>query len=359
MERSLKMKKKVRAKVIAISVLFMLLLAIVGYGGFRYVTGTSPVSKTEEVILFQVKQGESVAIVLDNLKSEGIIKDPLVVKVYAKLNNLEGVKVGRYYLDKSWDVKKILQTLNDPTASIEVEVTVTLREGLWAKDMAAKIAAVTTVTEEELLALWNDEDFLKEMIEKYEFLTDDILNDQLTVKLEGYLFPETYNFYIDTTARAVTIRLLDQTDKIYQKHKANFNASDLSIHEIFTLASITQFESGVLADDRIISGVWFNRLEIGMALQSSVTVCYALYEYDDWKECERNSGIDSPYNTYKYPGIPIGPVSNPGENAIISVLDPEDTDYLYFLADVYGDGAIYYAETYAEHNANVQKYLNK
>ena len=357
MERSLKMKKKMRAKITAIILLLAILLGVVGYGVFRYTTGVSPASKTEDVILFQVKQGESVALVLDNLKAEGIIKDPLVVKIYAKLNNLEGVKVGRYYLDKSWDVKKILETLNDPTAGIEIEVTVTLREGLWAKDMAAKIAEVTTVTEGELLALWNNEEFLKEMIEKYEFLTDDILNDKLTVKLEGYLFPETYNFYIETTAQAVTMRLLDQTNKIYQKHKADFDASELTIHEIFTLASITQFESGVLADDRIISGVWFNRLEKGMALQSSVTVCYALYEYEDWKECERNSGIDSPYNTYKYAGIPIGPVSNPGENAIISVLDPEDTNYLYFLADVYGDGKIYYAETYEEHNANVQKYL--
>jgi len=351
------MKKKMRTKLIIIIVLLVTLAGICTYSFVRYTNGIAAVSKTEESVLFQVKQGDSFSVVINNLKADGIIKDELIVKIYAKLNKLENVRSGMYQLDKSWNLKQILEALNNPTAAIENEVTITLREGLWAKDMAKLIAASTSVSEEELLTLWNDETFLLEMMERYEFLTEDILNDELKVKLEGYLFPETYNFYVDTNARNVTIRLLDQTEKIYQKYKTDFNQSSFTIHEIFTLASITQFESGVLAEDKIISGVWMNRLEKGMLLQSSVTICYALYEYENWIECERNPGIDSPFNTYKYAGIPIGPIANPGENAILSVLQPEKTNYLYFMADVYGDGTIYYAETYEEHNANVRKYL--
>ncbi|MPM70626.1 Endolytic murein transglycosylase [bioreactor metagenome] len=120
---------------------------------------------------------------------------------------------------------------------------------------------------------------------------------------------------------------------------------------------MTQFEAGNDTDNKIVSGIWFNRLESGMPLQSSVTVCYALYDYEHWHSCEVNTDLDSPYNTYKYSGIPIGPIDNPGESAIASVLYPTKTDYYFFIADVYGDGTIYYAKTYAEHQANINKYL--
>jgi UPF0755 protein len=205
--------------------------------------------------------------------------------------------------------------------------------------------------------LWNNDVFLDEMIAKYEFLSEDILNPKTRIRLEGYLFPNTYEFFVSTNPRDVTIKLLDQTKKIYDKYKAQFEASDLSVHEVFILASIVQFEASKPEDMKKVASVFFNRLEIDMALQSSVTVCYSLYEYDSWRDCETNSNFDSPYNTYKYRGLPVGPIMNPGEDAIVAVLDPADTDYYYFMADVYGDGTVYYAKTYAEHNANVEKYL--
>ena len=130
----------------------------------------------------------------------------------------------------------------------------------------------------------------------------------------------------------------------------------MSIHDVITLASVVQFEAGKEEDMRMISQVFLNRMDIGMRLESSVTVCYALYEYDSWKDCENydNQTLDSRYNTYLYSGLPIGPITNPSKLAILSTIQPKDNDYLFFLADVYGDGTVYYAKTYAEHQANIK-----
>ena len=111
----------------------------------------------------------------------------------------------------------------------------------------------------------------------------------------------------------------------------------------------------------MIAGVFFNRLDKDMMLQSSVTVCYALYDdLTSGEDCEVNPDIDSLYNTYKYKGLPIGPILNPGEDAIQAVLHPTKSDYLYFVADVYGDGKVHYAKSYEEQLQNQEKFhLNK
>lgn len=235
----------------------------------------------------------------------------------------------------------------------------TIVEGDWAKHIADKIAGVTSVTSDELIALWNNEDYLRSIMNDYPFLTEDIFNENIRIKLEGYLAPNTYNFFQETTAEEVTKKILDESLAIYQKYENEIKKSSLSIHELYTLASIVQYESGNIDDMKKIAEVFYNRMEIGMPLQSSVTVCYALdiNKSDDWTACEVNPNYDSLYNTYKYQGLPPGPIQNPGEDALEAVLNPDQNNYLYFMADVYGDGTVYYAETYEEHEANVNRYL--
>ena len=174
------------------------------------------------------------------------------------------------------------------------------------------------------------------MIAKYEFLDESIKNPELTVALEGYLYPETYFFYRETNARDVTMRFLDEFDRNYQMFKGQLEGSEMSFHDLITLASVVQFESGHPDDMKLIAGIFENRLRDGYRLQSSVTVCYALYEYDSWLDCEQNYEVESPYNTYMIDGLPIGPVCNPGIDAIEAVLNPTPSDYMYFIADVYG-----------------------
>ncbi len=353
-------KKKRKVRFDRIILLLVLVFAIVGGILFsKYSNAQKAVSKTSEEITFTVESGSSSKNVINKLKEEGIIRDSTFGYLYAKNNHLTDIKAGDYTLDKSWSLSEILTKLNDASSAIVYDATVTIVEGDWAKHIADKIAEVTNVSSEELIALWNNEDYLRSIMSDYPFLTEDIFNENIRIKLEGYLAPNTYNFFQETTAEEVTKKILDQSLSIYNKYENQIKESSLSIHELYTLASIVQYESGNIEDMKKIAEVFYNRMEIGMPLQSSVTVCYALdiNKNDDWTACEVNPNYDSLYNTYKYTGLPPGPIQNPGEDAFDAVLNPDSNNYLYFMADVYGDGTVYYAETYEEHEANVNKYL--
>lgn len=355
-----KQKKKRKLRVGRVILLFVILLAIIlGIFSLKYSKAQKPVSSKDEEVVFTVESGLSSKAVLQSLKNEGLIRDSSLGYLYAKNNHLTNIKAGDYTLNKNMDLKTILTTINDASKAISYDVSVTVVEGDWAKHIADKISAVTNVSSDELLSLWNSEDYIRSIMDKYPFLTDEIFNDNIRIKLEGYLAPNTYNFFEETTAEDVTEKILNETLSIYNKYEKEINKSSLSIHEIYTLASIVQYESGKIDDMKKIAEVFYNRMKIGMPLQSSVTVCYALdiNKNDNWMACEVNPNYDSLYNTYKYPGLPPGPIQNPGEDAINAVLNPDSNDYLYFMADVYGDGTVYYAKTYAEHEANVNRFL--
>ena len=333
---------------------------VIAVGGFFmvYRSSISPLTSESNQITFNVAENTAPNTILDQLQEQGVIKNSFFSRLLMRLKNLANIKAGVYILDSSWSSEEVLTYINDASNAESDEVLMTIPEGLWSKDIAAKIEELTNVSAQECLDLWNDETFLREMIDKYEFLDESILNDAYHVKLEGYLYPNSYFIYRDTTAREVTLRLLDGFDTIYQSLKEDIEASDYSVHELVTFASVVQFESGNPDDMPIIASVFTNRFEAGMKMESSVTVCYALYdEFNDFQDCETNPDIESPYNTYLYDGLPVGPVNNPSLDALNAVLHPADTEYYYFISDVYGDQKLIPAKTYEEHLANVEKYL--
>lgn len=356
-------KKKNKRKLNGAAKLLIALLCVILLAGggsfFFYQNGISAVNKDIE-IAFTVNNGETTNAILTRLEKEGLIRNSFIAKIYIKLNGNVDIKAGTYDINGYMNVNAILKTLSNASLAHSNDVSVTFIEGDWCKHIAAKIAEATSISEEELLQLWNDEAYVRELMTSYPFLTEDIFNENSRYLLEGYLFPNTYKLNPDATADGVTRRLLDQTLKVYQKYESQIKASELSIHELFTLASIVQYEASKVEDMKLIAGVFYNRLDIKMALQSSVTVCYAINmeKEDDWKNCETNPNYDSPYNTYRVNGLPPGPILNPGEAAIEATLNPTDSEYLYFLADVYGDGKVYYSKTYDEHLAYKKKYLD-
>ncbi len=350
------MKKK-RTSIFIKLIFLVLILCIIG-GTVSYFTLSAPISKESEIVEFEIVSGDTVNSVLERLEKEKIISSARIDKIAVKLKGVDAnLKVGNYMIDKSWEIETILNYMSDGSNAVMDSVKITLQEGIWAKEIAEKIASSTNLSKEGLLEYWNDDEVLKELINRYDVLTEDILYDDAKVKLEGYLFPNTYDFLRETTCEEVTRILLDETERVYHLYESEFNASDYSVHELLTLASIVQFESGKTDEMPLIASVFYNRLNIGMYLQSSVTVCYSLYEYDDWMSCELNSNIDSPYNTYMNPGLPPGPILSMGEEAIKAVLDPAESDYYYFIGDVYGEGSTIFAKTLEEHNQNVNKYL--
>lgn len=365
-EKAIRMKKKKKTPIAQkiVSIVLCILIILLAIGVYTLYTGLQPVSKDSEEVPFMVEEGETVKTVAQKLQEEGIIRNAEVASTYAKIYHLTDVKQGLFTLDKSWDIKQMFTYLNDQNAAGRDQVAVTVIEGDWAKDAAKKFEEVTNVSSEDLLALWNDKDWITSQMEKYPFLTNDIFKDGVRIYLEGYLAPDTYYVNKETTAEEITTTLLDQSLKVYNKYADAIKNSGHSIAEIYTMASIIQYEAGTNPDDLAkVASVFYNRLKQGMKLQSSVTVCYAMdfdKLEDDWQSCEVNPDYDSPYNTYVHEGLTPGPIENAGQAAIKAAIEPADTNYLYFMAEVCpgGDGTVHYAETISEHNANVAKYLN-
>lgn len=315
---------------------------------------TSAVSKTSQEQIFEVIEGDTLNSIVLRLEEEGFIKNASFAKLSAKISGIDWFVAGQYKIDLNWNSNEILSYFTKQENVLKDEVMITFREGIWAKDIAISLEDNLGVNAQDLIHLWNDETFLNLCIDKYEFLDSSILNANYRVKLEGYLFPETYSFSKKATLEEITYTFLDHFDSIYQNYKAEISKQNLSIHELITLASVVQYESKSSEDMKNIAGVFYNRLAQNMPLQSSVTVCYAMYEYDSWEECEVYTDIDSLYNTYQHTGLPVGPILNAGEDAINAVLNPNDHNYIYFIADINnvkgeGSGKVYYSETLNEH----------
>jgi len=338
----------------------VLVILITFTGGFAllyrtYLNGLKPVSDVTDTVAFIVDEGSTMDEIISKLYEEGFIKDTRIAKIYVKLNKVNDYYAGNFLLSKSMSVEEIFDTLSDVTKAYRDEVLVTIPDGSWAKHAAAYIAEKTNLTAEEILKKWNDVEYIYQLIAKYEFLTEEVFNSEHCF-LEGYIYPETYSFYTSTTVEQVTEKILDHQNVIYQKYKDQIKESGYTVHEIYTLASVILFEVSNEEDMYLVSSVFHNRLKDGWKLQSSVTVCYALYTYDSWEDCESDVTIQSDYNTYLIDGLPVGPVSNTNEMALKATLNPAESSYYFFVNDI-STGRAHFAETYEEHEKNVKKYL--
>ncbi|MGB4984804.1 MAG: endolytic transglycosylase MltG [Erysipelotrichaceae bacterium] len=338
-------------------IIFLVVLAASTFAYFTLSNNLKAISSTSEEVNFVVEQGTLFEDVCKQLEEKKLIKNDTTAYYYGRLKKLTDVKQGLFKLNRNMDVEKILTDLNDESKALSTDIRITIKEGYWAKDIAKVISENTNVTSEELINLWNDDTFIDELKAKYWFISDDVKNSEFKVKLEGFLYPDTYDFYVVTNAKDVTYKLLDRFDELVTPYKDRMLSSELGVFKTIVLASMVQFESGNYSDMPKVAGVFMNRLNSGMKMGSSVTVCYALYDYKSWEECESNPDIDSKYNTYKYEGLPIGPILNPSIKAIEASINFTKHDYFYFMADVNGDGTTYFAKTFKEHQANVDKYL--
>ena len=349
--------KKPKGKITLIIILALLVLLTGGFAmGYRYyLNQLKPVDARDEQIAFTVEENSTMNAIIEKLYDEGLIRNKDMARLYVKLNRKNNFYAGNFILNRNMSFEQIIDTISDMSKASRDQVSVTIAPGYWAKDAARVIAAATNLTEEEILNKWNDNAYLDELISRYDVLTDEIFASERCY-LEGYIYPETYQFYANTTVEQVTEKILDQTESIYEKYAADIKKSEYSTHEIFTLASVILFEAKTEEDMKNVAGVMYNRFAAGMKMQTSATVCYALYNYNSWEECETHANIDSRYNTYKYPGLPIGPICNPTETAIKAAIYPADNDYYYFVADL-ATGRTIFARTYDEHLKNIKKYL--
>lgn len=342
-------------------VLSFFLVVIIVVGGFIGYEAMQlrAVNKVKEDVVFTVDEGSSANGVLYGLYQEGLIRNYSVSRFYTKLFGAPSIKAGTFVVNDSMSTLDLLDYLADESHIYADSVTVTLIEGSGLPEMASRICDATNLEETTLLAYWNDATVFQSLMKDYSVLTSQANSASVKYLLEGYLFPDTYQFLKMTTCDEVTRKLLNQTQYIYEKYADEFGASSLSTHEVFTLASVVQWEANSYEDMEKVAGVFLKRLnggcnsQIGSArLESSVTLCYAAdipvsvaCELNDTRESTKNS----PYNTYYHSGLMPGPICAPGEDAIHAVLTPDSNNYCFFFADAEG---VHYSQTYIEHQAN-------
>ena len=339
------------------------LLVIVLVGGFftwNYIKGeTQPVDTAQtELVSFEIEQGASVKEVSKALEEEGIIRNSKLFNFYLKFKNVSGFKSGLYHVSKSMTLDEIIAELSGQGKDKDQNATkVLIREGEQLTDIAKEVEKSTKYSAEDFMAKVQDEDFLRYLVQKFpKLLTQSYNGYQVKYVLEGYLYPATYDMNDSKTLQMLITEMVAKTDEIMSKYYDKILASDYTLQEIMALASLIEKEGTKLEDRKKISSVFHNRIKENMKLQTDVSVQYALGEHKEALSLE-DLEVDSPYNLYQNYGVGPGPYNSPSEDAIVAAMEPEKTDYLYFLADI-KTKEIYYAKTYEEHLELKAKYID-
>lgn len=345
------MKKTMKVILIIFAVLLILAIGAGIFAWSYYKKGISPVSEKSEEVMVTVESGQTATSVLYTLEEAGLLRDVFCGKVYLKLNGAGNLKANSYLLNKNMSLEEIFYVMEHPTDEYVVQVSVTILDGYSLKEISDSIAKALKIETTEVMNLLNDEKFLQSLIEDYWFITDEILKEGIKYPLEGYLYPETYLFNNNVTLEMVIRESLDMMDEYLSQKKDAIENRGWTVHEFLTFASIVERESLFDEDRPKIAGVFMNRLEAKMLLQSDITVNYA-WERTGVDVTYSHLEIDSPYNTYKYAGLPIGPISTVSKATMDACIDYEDNEYYYFFAKE--DGTVIYSRNLKEHNNAVK-----
>ena len=369
-----KKKKKSRLKGFLVTVLVLLILfGAGGFFGLRYAeSALQPVDpNSKQYMTVQIPDGSNVQEIGSTLEKSGVIKNGLVFTLYAKYKNYTGLKSGYYNLQKSMSVEDVIKELQKGGTPEPQEVTLanlTIPEGYTLEQIAQTVGQLQgdfkePLTAEAFLAKVQDENFIAQEVTKYPNLLESLPTKDSGVRyrLEGYLFPATYTIKENTTVESLIDEMLAAMDKNLSSHYATIKEKNLTVNELLTIASLVEKEGAKTEDRKLIAGVFYNRLNLGMPLQSNISILYAEGKLGQnislADDAAIDTSIDSPYNVYTKVGLMPGPVDSPSLDAIESSINQTKSDYLYFVANVQ-DGKVYYATTLEEHDRNVQEHIN-
>jgi UPF0755 protein len=350
----------VRKIVFIVSAAMLLFLVIAVGGGYLYIkSALKPVNpKDKKAIEVSIPIGSSVSEIAAILEEKRIIKDATIFRYYVKFKNHANFQAGEYKLNRAMTLEEIIASLKTGKVMQKIKLKITIPEGKQLTQIATIIAQKTGYKPEEFMAKINDRNYINKLIEKYpSILTKEILNENIRYPLEGYLFPATYSFHEEKPSLETIIEaMLDKTEEVVMKYEVEMGEMEFTPHKLLTMASLIEEEATEKTDREKIASVFYNRLRVGMPLQTDPTVLYALGKHKD-RVYYKDLKVNSPYNTYIHPGIPPGPIANAGELSIQAALEPAQTDYFYFLATPAGE--VIFTKTLDEHNREKAKYIGK
>lgn len=350
-----KLKKKFKIILVLVAILLIGIATLLG----TYCYFKSPVSNDKKEVSIVIENGSTISDIAALLKKEGLIKNENFFKLYVKLKKVSNVYAAKYYFSPSMNLDEIINTLNEGGYN-ENEISITFKEGINMRGIAKLIKENTSNSEDDVYKTLKDEKYLNSAIEKYWFLTDDIKNSKIYYSLEGYLFPDTYRFNSkDVTVEEIFNKMLDQMEKELNKYKKQIEKSKYSVHELITLASITQSEGYNEDDFKNIASVFYNRLKTGMALGSCITSYYGVKKDMTDELLQKDIDASNPYNTRGNNPVsfPVGPISMPGAKALDATLNPIETSYYFFVSDK--NNKLYFTKTLNEHERMITKLQNE
>ena len=367
-------KKKSGFKAFFISLLIFLGLISAGaYFGYQYVQSSlQPVdASSKQYVTVQIPEGANVQTIGSTLEKSGLIKHGVIFAFYAKYKNYSDLKSGYYNLQKSMSTEDIIHELQKGGTAEAQEpalANLTIPEGYTIDQIAQAVGQLQgdfkePLTADAFLAKVQDENFISQEVAKYPSLLESLPTKESGVRyrLEGFLFPATYSIKESTTIESLIDEMLAAMDKTLAPHYSTIKSKNLTVNELLTIASLVEKEGAKTEDRKLIAGVFYNRLNLGMPLQSNIAILYAQGKLGQKISLADDAGIDttinSPYNVYTKAGLMPGPVDSPSLDAIEASINQTKSDNLYFVANV-TDGKVYYAATQEEHDRNVAEHVN-
>lgn len=311
-------------------------------GGAVFSQLLEPLDAGGPEVMFVVERGASLRRVATELEQQGIVRDATATRWWARVRGQASeLRAGEYRLSPSFSVSEILDRL---TAGRVATYEVVIPEGLNAGEIGQRLAERGLVDEAAFAAA----------------VADDALARALGVpapSLEGYLYPETYRLPRGLAAREVARVLVNQFQASWREVEARAKQRGLDMHEVVTLASIVEKETGAASERPLIASVFANRLRRNMRLESDPTVIFGIPDFDGNLRRRDLEYSGNPYNTYRHKGLPPGPIASPGLDSLVAVVEPADTDYLFFVSR--NDGTHIFTTNYREHNDAVNRYQRR
>ena len=367
-------KKKSKGKGCLVGfLLFLVVVSLGGYFGYVYIQDSfKPIdANSKEYVTVQIPEGSNVQEIGNALEKSGLVKHGIIFSLYAKYKNYSDFKSGYYNLMKSMstdDLIKELQKGGTPEPQEPSLADLTIPEGYTIDQIAQTVGQLQgefkePLTAEAFLAKVQDDNFISQEVAKYPNLLESLPTKEsgARYRLEGYLFPATYSIKESTTIESLIDEMLAAMDKTLTPHYSAIKSKNLTVNELLTIASLVEKEGAKTEDRKLIAGVFYNRLNLGMPLQSNIAILYAQGKLGQNISLADDAGIDtsinSPYNVYTKPGLMPGPVDSPSQDAIEASINQTKSENLYFVANV-TDGKVYYAVTQEEHDRNVAEHVN-
>ena len=376
MDKPVKAKKVKKSHVKAFVISFLVFLALLsagGYFGYQYVQSSlQPVdADSKQYVTVGIPEGSNVQEIGTTLEKAGLVKHGLIFSFYAKYKNYTDLKAGYYNLQKSMSTEDLLKELQKGGTDEPQEpvlATLTIPEGYTLDQIAQAVGQLQgdfkePLTAEAFLAKVQDETFISQEVAKYPSLLESLPTKEsgARYRLEGYLFPATYSIKESTTIESLIDEMLAAMDKNLSPYYSTIKSKNLTVNELLTIASLVEKEGAKTEDRKLIAGVFYNRLNRDMPLQSNIAILYAQGKLGQnislAEDVAIDTNIDSPYNVYKNVGLMPGPVDSPSLDAIESSINQTKSDNLYFVADV-TEGKVYYANNQEDHDRNVAEHVN-